>query len=608
MRDSVKIIIACLVCLAVVGAAGVYVYFSRNNDAAQSEIVTQIDKENGTVQWKYKNEDNTKWRDIVNVSGLATEDGDPSIRVDEERKVIQYKNDKDEWVDLVRQEDLTKSNGESLKGEPGAQGLPGARGENGQDGRSVELRNANGYLQWRYTSGTDLEWKTLIEIASISGSNGKNGEDGHDGREIEVMNNGSAIVWRYVGDSDSGWHPIVSLAVLRGEKGDQGEKGDKGDQGEQGLQGPQGIPGQNGVDGLPGPQGLQGEPGPTGLPGEKGEKGEKGEPGPSGVPGEQGPQGEIGPSGVPGEQGPQGEIGPSGIPGPQGPQGEAGPTGIPGIPGAPGTPGENGKDGQNGASVQMKQSEDGTKYLWKYSNEQDDAWREMVDLNALKGSNGAPGTPGENGKDGADGASVQFRKSEDGTKWLWKYSNEEDVATSWRTLVDMTALKGTDGADGKKIVFKYADSTFKASLTEPSFLYQYEGDDPDDPDAWEVLCPISDLTNQITITPVAKDVKILNSVSDVDDLDSSKKYQVTISLAGENANTNPVSVTISGGGVVLRGTFGAADDSDPANQVNFTASYSVSGVVTGVESISFTGSNLDQLVDSPTVSIVVSEL
>ncbi|MBP5491242.1 MAG: collagen-like protein [Clostridiales bacterium] len=262
MRDSVKIIIACIVCLGVVGAAGIYVYFSRNKEMKDRKIVTQ---QNGDyVQWKYEDEDETAWRDLINTDVLKKTGQSTDFRVHD--GWIQYLNEDGEWVDLVSQESLAGQQGAAgVPGAAGAQGLPGAKGDKGdkgEDGRSVELRVNNGYLQWRFSSGTDQDWKTLVAMAAISG---KDGKDGKDGREIEVKNSGSAIVWRYAGDSDLSWRPIVSLAALRGEQGPTGIPGVQGPQGEPGPQGPEG------------PQGPSGEPGISGAPGAPGANGNDGQ-------------------------------------------------------------------------------------------------------------------------------------------------------------------------------------------------------------------------------------------------------------------------------------------------------------------------------------------
>lgn len=528
MRDSLKIIIACLVCLAVVGAAGVYVYFSRSKDEAPREVETRILKDendsddNGIVQWKYKDEDATKWRNLMSVDILKANSGiDTEFRSHD--GYIQYKDSNGNWVNMVSQADLAGSAGaQGVKGEPGAQGLPGARGADGADGRSVELRRSNNMLQWRYTSGTDMEWKDILDLSTMQGARG------NDGREIEVRNNGAAIVWRYAGESDTAWRSIISLAVLRGEKGEKGDKGDQGEQGIQGLPGTTGIPGQQGIQGEQGPEGPQGPQGPQGeqgIQGEQGPEGPAGATGMPGIPGIPGPEGPAGATGVPGIQGPEGPAGATGVPGIQGPEGPAGATGI---PGATGVPGENGQDG----------------------------------------------------KDGKDGRSVEFKL--DGTVYKWKYTTEPDEDASWKTVVDLATLKGQDGDE---VEIRYADSTVDATLTEPEIQWKLKN-----ATAWNTICTVDSLLAGVTITPPAKFSQQLSAGESVS-LDATKTYTVSMTIWGENSTAAPVNVSASENGTEkIKGTWSAAtidDTTDPATVYPFYASYSCVYTVTGIDTATF---------------------
>ena len=135
-----------------------------------------------------------------------------------------------EWQDLVMLSELT-----------GAAGEKGADGRDGADGKSVEVRSADSYIQWRYTGG---EWQDLVALADISGPSGQNGADGVNGKTPEFRVNENTLQWRYTGEEI--WLNLYDLSALKGldgkdgingidgEKGDKGDKGDKGEDGKDG--------------------------------------------------------------------------------------------------------------------------------------------------------------------------------------------------------------------------------------------------------------------------------------------------------------------------------------------------------------------------------------
>ena len=86
----------------------------------------------------------------------------------------------------------------------------------GEDGREVELQIANGYIQWRYTTGADTDWKNLMPLSDLKG------DPGEDGREVELQNNGISIQWRYKGETE--WKDLVALSDIAGSDGADGKQ------------------------------------------------------------------------------------------------------------------------------------------------------------------------------------------------------------------------------------------------------------------------------------------------------------------------------------------------------------------------------------------------
>lgn len=147
-------------------------------------------------------------RDLGNIQLVGDSGGqdgrEVELRTNEETRQIQWKyTDEPDtaWRDLVALDAIT-----------------GGDGADGADGREVELQVANGYIQWRYTTGEDTAWKNLMPLSDLKG------EDGEDGREVELKNDGSSILWRYVGEGDDAWRPLVDLSDITGSDGADGKQ------------------------------------------------------------------------------------------------------------------------------------------------------------------------------------------------------------------------------------------------------------------------------------------------------------------------------------------------------------------------------------------------
>ncbi len=94
-------------------------------------------------------------------------------------------------------------------------GKPGTDGKDGTNATAdnIELRVDNDKILWRYTTGADTDWKNLIEVSAITGS------DGADGREIELRVGTEYIQWRYKIGEDTDWKDLTSISSLKGDDG-----------------------------------------------------------------------------------------------------------------------------------------------------------------------------------------------------------------------------------------------------------------------------------------------------------------------------------------------------------------------------------------------------
>lgn len=216
------------------------------------EVELRTNEETRQIQWKYTDEPDTAWRDLVALDAITGGDGADGreVQLQVANGYIQWKYDTDtQWNNLLALSDL--------KGDPG------------EDGREVELQNNGTSIQWRYKGET--EWKDLVALSDITGS------DGTDGKQVELRVEGGYIQWKY--DADSDWQNLIALSALQGIKGDKGDKGDPGDTPTIGSNGnwwiggvDTGIPatGSSGSDGADGSDGKDGQDGKDGEDGKDG--------------------------------------------------------------------------------------------------------------------------------------------------------------------------------------------------------------------------------------------------------------------------------------------------------------------------------------------------
>ena len=125
--------------------------------------------------------------------------------------------------------------------------------------------------------------------------------------------------------------------------------------------------------------------------------------------------------------------------------------------------------GEDGREVELRTNEETRQIQWRYVGEDDNAWRDLVALDAITGGDGA---------DGADGREVELQVANGYIQW--RYTTGED--TAWKNLMPLSDLKGEDGEDGREVELKNDGS---------SILWRYEGEGED---AWRPLVDLSDIT------------------------------------------------------------------------------------------------------------------
>lgn len=215
-------------------------------------------RNNGTqIQWKYTDEPDTAWRDLVALDAITG--GDGADGADGREVELQVANGYIQW----RYTTGADTNWKNLMP------LSDLKGEDGEDGREVELQNNGTSIQWRYEGET--EWKDLVDLSDITGS------DGADGKQVELRVEGGYIQWKY--DADADWQNLIALSALQGIKGDKGDKGDPGEDGKTPYIGDNGNWWIDGVDTGIKATGSSGSDGSDGKDGQDGKDGEDGKDG-----------------------------------------------------------------------------------------------------------------------------------------------------------------------------------------------------------------------------------------------------------------------------------------------------------------------------------------
>ena len=121
--------------------------------------------------------------------------------------------------------------------------------------------------------------------------------------------------------------------------------------------------------------------------------------------------------------------------------------------------------GDDGREVELRNN--GTYIQWRYAGEDDNAWRDLVALDAITGGDGA---------DGADGREVELQVASGYIQW--RYTTGAD--TAWKDLMSLSDLKGDSGEDGREVELQNNGT---------SIQWRYNGEAE-----WKDLVALSDIT------------------------------------------------------------------------------------------------------------------
>jgi len=101
MKNTVKIIAAASVCLAL-GIAGTYFFMSRNNDKKDKDFAIQFQtNDQGIIEWKYENEDDSQWRPLIAKTDLESGSTAEETEFRNQNGVVQYKDKDGNWIDVA---------------------------------------------------------------------------------------------------------------------------------------------------------------------------------------------------------------------------------------------------------------------------------------------------------------------------------------------------------------------------------------------------------------------------------------------------------------------------------------------------------------------------
>ncbi len=360
-----------------------------------------------------------------------------------ENGYVQYTINGTEWENLIAVNEIKGEQGaKGDKGDKGDTGATGPQGETGTavNGREVEFDKTSTHIVWRYKG--EINWRELVLLSTLKGDKGDTGTGakGDKGNGIKSITpsadpnktNENQTTYIITLDDDSTYEFVV-------KNGTNGTSGDNYTIGQDGYWYKNGEPTGVKATGEAGTNAKEvefrktsthiqwryivenqgAEDGWTNLVELSSLKGDTG----TGVKGDDGHTPYIGEDGYWYINGETTNIKAEGIDGENGntPYIENGYWYIDGV--STGVKAE-GQDGTDGKEIELDLSNG--YIVWKYKGET--SWRNLVDLNTLKG---------ESGKE------IELNRNQ--THIQWRYKGDDE----WQNLVELSSLKGEKGEQGE---------------------------------------------------------------------------------------------------------------------------------------------------------------
>jgi hypothetical protein len=203
------------------------VYFALNDTIADCRIGKEIEigKSGGYIGWRYFGEPN--WTNIIDISELVGPQGVPGRDAQEiELRIadgyIQWRRVEEDWHNIISLVDLKGEDGEGFS----IKKLYSSYEELQADFNNEEIRIGDFVLISSDIEDPDnakLFVKTETQYKFLTDLSGSQGIQGPQGKNVELRKTSTHIQWKLIGDLD--WIDLVELSEIKGLDGVPGRDG-----------------------------------------------------------------------------------------------------------------------------------------------------------------------------------------------------------------------------------------------------------------------------------------------------------------------------------------------------------------------------------------------